>query len=106
MFIFVGEVSASSPNVRPIPNPLSGISNFGDLISRASLITTPLAVVGMIFSLIYGGFIKMTALGNAEKEQKSKAVWGAAFIGFLMIAFAPVIVRVLSSILGINTDLS
>lgn len=102
---YIHNVWAQAPTPSPIQNPIT-LDNFGALISRASIVTTPLAVVGMIFSLIYGGFVKMTALGNAEREQKSKAIWGAAFIGFLMIAFAPVIISIMTSILGVNTDLT
>jgi hypothetical protein len=103
--LYPHDVWAQAPTPSPIANPIM-LDNIGALISRASIVTTPLAVVGMIFSLIYGGFVKMTALGNAEREQKSKAIWGAAFIGFLMIAFAPVIIRIITSILGVNTDLT
>ncbi|MFC1780500.1 hypothetical protein ACFLY9_02300 [Patescibacteria group bacterium] len=87
-----------------IPNP-TGLKNLGQLIEKASGVVTPLAVVGFIFSVIYAGFVRMTAAGNAEKEAKSMKIAIAAAIGFAIMALAPLLVRVLANFLNVDQDL-
>lgn len=87
-----------------IPNP-TGLENIGQLITRASGITTPFAVVGFIFSVIYAGFVRMTAAGNPEKEAKSMKIAIAAAVGFIIITLAPLFVRVLGSFLEVDQSL-
>jgi hypothetical protein len=87
-----------------IPNPTT-LENLGQLIEKASGVVTPLAVVGFIFSVIYAGFVRMTAAGNAEKEAKSMKIAIAAAIGFAIMALAPLLVKVLASFLNVDQDL-
>jgi hypothetical protein len=87
-----------------IANPIT-ITNIGDLISKVSGITTPLAVVGFIFMVIYAGFVRMTAAGNAEKEAKGMKIAVSAMVGFAIIALAPLIVRILASFLGVQEEI-
>lgn len=86
-----------------IPNPVK-FATLGGLISNASAITTPLAIVGLIGTVIYGGYTRMTAMGSPDKEQKSSAILVAAFVGFAIIAFAPLLVKIVGNLLGVKTD--
>lgn len=56
-----------------------------------------LVLVGMI---IYGGYVRMTAAGDAEKEQQSNQILTAAIIGFIIIALSPLIINLLGQFLG------
>ncbi len=87
-----------------VPNP-TALDNIGELIEKASGVTTPLAVIGFIFCVIYAGFVRMTAAGNPEKEAKSMKIAIAAAVGFIIMALAPVLVKVLGNFLEVNQDL-
>ena len=76
--------------------------SLGEIITRASSIVTPLAVLGFIFTVIYAGWIRMTAAGDPEKEKKSMKVAIGAAVGFAIIALAPLIVKLLASLLGVT----
>ena len=102
-FCFIGTVQASATQAE-IPNP-TGFEQIGAMISQASGLVTPFAILGFIGSVIYAGFVKMTAAGNAEKEAKSMKIATAAAVGFAIIALAPVIVRVVANLLNINLTL-
>ncbi|MBN2015420.1 hypothetical protein JW766_01170 [Candidatus Dojkabacteria bacterium] len=87
-----------------IPSPIT-LESIGELITKVSGVVTPLAVLGFIFSVIYAGFVRMTAGGNPEKEAKSMKIATAAAVGFAIIALAPLIVKVLASLLGVQGTL-
>jgi len=91
-----------SPGTLPSP---TGLQNLGELITKASGVTTPLAVVGFIFTVIYAGFVRMTAAGNPDKEGKSMKIAIGAAVGFAIIALAPLFVRIMASLLDIDTTL-
>ncbi len=87
-----------------IKSPIS-LTNIGQVITRASGVVTPLAVLGFIFAVIYAGYTRMFALGNPDKEAKSMKIAVAAATGFAIIALAPVIVQVLGKLIGVNQDI-
>ena len=95
-----GEV-ITPPSGNSIPK-ITLLDTIGDLITKVSGVVTPLAVLGFIFTVIYAGFIRMTASGNAEKEAKSMKVAVGAAIGFAIIALAPLLVKLLSSLLNLD----
>jgi hypothetical protein len=94
--------STGKPTTIPIPTTLVSL---GELITKASGITTPLSVVGFIFTVIYAGFVRMTAAGNPDKEGKSMKIAIGAAVGFAIMALAPLLVRILASLLDIDTAL-
>jgi len=87
-----------------IPNPIR-LENLGDLISSLSSFVTPLAVLGFIAMVIYAGYIRMMAAGNPDKEAKSMKVAVAAAVGFAIIALAPLIVKVVGNLIGVEETL-
>lgn len=98
IFVFVNNSYAID-----IVSPIS-IENVGELINKSSGVVTPLSVVGFIFTIIYAGFTRMTAAGNAEKEAKSMKIAISAAIGFAIMALAPLIVRVITNLLGVEDE--
>lgn len=91
-------------NAEDIPSP-TDLETIGDLITKVSGIVTPLAVLGFIFSVIYAGFVRMTAAGNPEKEGKSMKIAVGAAIGFAIIALAPLLVKLLANLLNIDDEI-
>jgi len=81
------------------------LDSIGTLINKVSGITTPFAVLGFIFCVIFAGWTRMTAAGNAEKEAKSMKIAVSAAIGFAIIALAPLVVKVLASLIGVKTEI-
>jgi hypothetical protein len=102
LFIFVSNYS--SVYAVDIVSPIK-IGSLGGLISKLSGIVVPLAVLGFIFSVIAAGWVRMTAAGNAEKEAKSMKMAVSAAIGFAIIALAPLIVKVLARLIGVETEI-
>jgi hypothetical protein len=52
--------------------------------------------------IIYGGFTRMTAAGDPEKEKLSSQILTAGIVGFVIVALSPLIINVLGSFLGID----
>jgi hypothetical protein len=72
-----------------------GIMNATDLVSTIiSVVQWILAITGLIAVIVmmYGGFVWMTARGDAEKIKKAKKILMNAVIGLVIILFAWVIV--------------
>lgn len=87
-----------------IPN-VTGIANLGELIQKGSGLVTPFAVIGFMGSVIYAGFIRLFAAGDSEKEGKSMKIAISAAVGFAIIAFAPLIVRIVATFLNLDSNL-
>jgi len=97
------QISSVTPAPAVIQNPLD--PRFGDVFSILSSFTTfiqPLAIVALLGMLIYGGFVRLTAAGDPEKEKLSIQIIQAALIGFVIIVIAPLIVSAIGAILGIQ----
>lgn len=98
------ENSQSSNNATPIGTIKGPVE--GDLISFINRITNyiqPLIAVIFLFVIVYGGFVRMTAAGDPEKEKKSTMILTAGIVGFLIIVLAPAIVNLVTSIIGLQS---
>ena len=90
-----------------IENPVD--QRFGDIssiISTLSAFIAPLAVFVFLIMIIYGGFTKLTAAGDAEKEAKAMKILQAGIIGFVIIVLAPLIVSIVSTLLGAESQIT
>lgn len=94
--------SQSNTELGTIENPVEG--NIVDVVERLVGYIRPLIAVVFLFVIIYGGFVRMTAAGDAEKEKKSNAILTAGVVGFIIIVLAPVIVKIVSDLIGIRGD--
>lgn len=104
LLLFVlGTVPVSAAENK-IPPPTS-LGSIGELINKVSGVTTPLAVVGFIFMVIYAGFVRMTAAGSPDKEAKGMKIAVSAAIGFAIIALAPLLVKVIANIIGVKEEI-
>jgi hypothetical protein len=87
-----------------IENPVSpAFSNVSNILSSFSALIVPIAVFLFLVMIIYGGFTKLTAAGDAEKEAKAMKILEAGIIGFVIIVLAPLIVSLITSFLGTKT---
>lgn len=62
----------------------------------------PLVSLGLLGALVFAGFNRLTAAGDAEKEKKSMQVIKNAIIGFVIVALSGVIVNSLCALLGVQ----
>ena len=97
-FLFLTSVKAETipcPIAPELCDPRLAISSLSSLI-------LPIAALVLLIILIYAGFTKLTAAGDAEKEKKAMQIIQAAIIGFAIIALAGVIVGTIGSFFGVQ----
>lgn len=87
-----------------ISNP-TDINTIGDLINRVSGFIQPVAIVALIACVIGAGFVRLTSAGNSEKEAQSMKILVSAAIGFAIIALAPLIVNILTTLLKVQNPI-
>ncbi len=90
-------------SIGTIQSPLGDTDMFG-LIERLVGYVRPIIAITFLFVIIYGGYTRMTAAGDPEKEKKSNSILTAGVIGFAIIVLAPAVVRLVSSLIGIQGD--
>lgn len=82
----------------------------GPDFSLGNLATTGIAVMmifGIILALLYliwGGFSWITSGGDKEKLDKARKIIIYSILGLILMSLALVVVNVLASALGLNTD--
>lgn len=93
----------SSVRAETIPCPLPAeLCDMRTAIGSLTSLILPVAALVLLIVLIYAGFTKLTAAGDAEKEKKAMQIIQAAIIGFAIIALAGVIVGTIGSFFGFN----
>jgi len=86
-----------------IPCPLPAeLCDGRSALNTLSTFILPVAALVLLIVLIYAGFTKLTAAGDAEKEKKAMQIIQAAIIGFVIIALAGVIVGTIGGFFGIK----
>jgi hypothetical protein len=93
---FAYPVSAATIECPTIPT----LCSVSGILSTFSTLVAPIATIIFLFMIILGGYTKMTAAGNVEKEKRARQILEAAIIGFCIIVLAPLIVSLLLSLLG------
>jgi len=83
----------------------NSINNLGQLVSRILQFMLPLAGIILLIVLIWGGFDFMMSQGNPEKLKSAQAKITAGFIGFFILIFSYLIVRLLSTIFGLQVGI-
>lgn len=101
-FLLVVGAQDIDTSIGTIQGPVAG--DLLSLIERVVGYIRPLIAVAFLFVIIYGGFTRMTAAGDPEKEKKSNAILTAGIVGFAIIVLAPALVRLVSSLIGIQGE--
>ena len=85
-----------------IEGPLEGINTLGDLVSQVLRFLLPLGGIVLLLVLIWGGYDYMMSQGNPEKLKSAQAKITTGLIGFALLVFSYLIVRLLSTIFGLG----
>lgn len=98
------KILAQSLNINgtSLQGPLSGIDSLGGLVSKVLTFLLPLAGIILLFVLIWGGYDFMMSQGSPEKIKSAQAKITTGIIGFILLVFSYLLVRVISSIFGLN----
>lgn len=94
-------VSNTLAQPKQVPNPIEP-GTLSDVINRVSGFVQPILVLTLVIIIFVAGFTRLTSAGDAEKEQKSVKILTSAVIGFFIVVLAPLIIRIVGSILGIK----
>lgn len=95
----------NQPNVTPIEGPLVGINTPADIINKIIPILISAASIILFIMLVLGGFQFLTSGGNAEKVKLARGKLTYALVGFVLLIISYIIVKLISQIFGIGTDL-
>jgi hypothetical protein len=82
----------------PLKNP---ITSAWDLVSRVLSVVLPLASIIFVAMFVYAGFSYILSVGEAQKVKMAQAMMTNAVIGFVIIASAFVILKLVQNGLGI-----
>lgn len=95
---FLGSVLAA-----PVESPLSEtFKDVSSIVNWASGAVLPIATIVLVGIIIYAGFLKLTSMGNPDKEKQSMQTLTSGVIGFALILSAALIVGILGALFGIK----
>ena len=92
-------------NGQAIESPLVGITTIGDIINKILPIAVSFAGVILLLVLIWGGYDFMMSQGNAEKVKGAQAKITTGIIGFVLLIFSYLIVKLIEKIFGLETGI-
>ena len=79
------------------------IKTLNDLVNYAMGWAKTIAVIMLLAYITYGGYTKLTAAGDPEKEAKSPKIITMAIVGFFIIIVAPFITKTIGALFGTST---
>lgn len=84
-----------------IPNPVN-FPDFESIVNFLLGLIRPLVLLTLIATLMYGGFVYLTAQDDDAKVANAKKIMTAAIVGFIIIVLAPVAVQFVGALLGVR----
>lgn len=84
------------------PHFLQNLPGLGQLVSILLSNAIVIAGVILIFIIIYAGITMINAGGNPQEIQRARQLIYSAIIGFIIVAGAFLIVRVIERATGVN----
>lgn len=94
----LAQINIGDPNLFPP-------AKFGNLASLLNIFMPLTIIVGsiiLLFVLIFGGYKILTAGGNPEEIKKGQQIFTTAIMGFIIIVFAYLFVRIIGRIFNIS----
>ncbi len=88
-----------------IQGPLVGINKVGDLVSKLLEFLIPLGGITLLIVIIWGGYDYMMSRGTPEKIKGAQAKITAGVIGFVLLAVAFLLVKLIEKIFGLDTGI-
>ncbi len=93
-------------NGQPIQGPLSsGFTNIASVVNALVVFIIPVASLILLFVLIFGGYSYMMSQGNPEKIKSAQGMITSALIGFALLVFSYLIIKLITTIFGINVGI-
>lgn len=89
----------------PIKGPLVGIDNLSQLTNKIVSFLIPLAGVILLFVIIWGGYDFLMSQGTPEKIKSARAKLTSGIIGFTLLVFSYLIVKLIAWITGLRGGL-
>jgi hypothetical protein len=84
-----------------IPNPLTGVNNFGELLLRiAGGVGTVIASLGTIM-IIVSGILFLTSAGSPTRMETAKKALVYAMVGIVIGISATAIVQIIKQVIGV-----
>jgi hypothetical protein len=87
-----------------LANP-SRFDSLEEIVNALLNFARPVVVVVLVGTLMYGGWVYMTAQDNDDKISTARRIIISAVIGFIIIVLAPVILQFVGSLLGVQENL-
>lgn len=84
-----------------ITGPVEGFNTLADVINRVVEFLIPLAGIILLLVLIWGGYDFLMSQGQPEKIKSAQAKITTGIIGFVLLVFSYVIVKLIAKIFGL-----
>jgi hypothetical protein len=87
----------------PIDSPISNTFNsVSSIVNWASGAILPVATIVLVGIIVYAGFLKLTSMGNPDKEKQSMQTLTSGIVGFALILSAALVVGILGALFGVK----
>lgn len=88
-----------------IEGPLKGINTVGDLMSKLLEFLIPFGGIVLLLVIIWGGYDIITSQGSPEKWKTARLKITYGIVGFILLAVAFLLVKLIERIFGLNTGI-
>lgn len=88
-----------------IQGPLQGINTVGDIVSKLLTFLIPLGGIAFLLVFIWGGVDIIMSQGSPEKWKTARLKITYALVGFVLLAVAFLLVKLIETIFGLNTGI-
>lgn len=88
-----------------IQGPLQGINTVGDIVSRLLTFLIPIGGILFLLVFIWGGIDIIMSQGSPEKWKTARLKITYALVGFVLLAVAFLLVKLIETIFGLNTGI-
>ncbi len=88
-----------------IEGPLKNINNLAELTNAVISFLIPIAAIILLFVLISGGYDYLMSQGEPGKLKTANAKLTAGIIGFALLVFSFVIVKLIALVFGLQGGL-
>lgn len=88
-----------------IEGPLVGITNLADVINRVIDFLIPIGGIILLFVMIWGGYDYLMSAGQPEKLKNAKGKITTGIIGFVLLVFSYIIVKLIAKIFGLDSGI-
>lgn len=88
-----------------IKGPLENITTVGDLVSKLLGFAIPAGAIILLVIMIWGGYDIITSQGSPEKWKTARSKITYGVIGFILLAVAFLLTKLVETIFGLKTGI-